>query len=99
MIFKNEDKPIIKRITSNSIYAQHSELDNNSVSEIKFLSLVVFDSAMFAELLWKRGDYEHATEYVQNGIECNIRIMERFREMKTNIKNDRHKILGMHTTG
>ena len=89
MIFKEEDKPIIKRMNSNSIYAHQSELDNNPISEIKFLSLVVFDSAMFAEILWQRGDYEHATEYVQNGIECNIRIMKRFREMKTNIKNDK----------
>lgn len=86
MNFKDEDKPIIKRITSNSIYARQSELDDNIVSEIIFLSLVVFDSAMFAETLWKRGDYEHATEYVQNGIECNIRIMKRFREIKYNIK-------------
>lgn len=86
MIFKEEDKVIIKRISSNSIYARQSELDNNPISEIKFLSLVVFDSAMFAETLWKRGDYEHATEYVQNGIECNIRIMKRFREIKHNMK-------------
>ena len=86
MNFKDEDMEIIKRINSNSIHAQQSESNNDPVAEVTFLSLVISDSVTFAELLWQRNDYEHTTEYVQNGIECNIRILSILREMKQNNK-------------
>ena len=89
MLFREEDKRIMKRLFSNSVHAQLSESNNKPIAEVEFLSLVIYDSAVLAEILWRRCDYEHATEYIQNGIECNIRIMERFREMKQNIKNDK----------
>jgi len=81
MIFKERDKAILKRITSNLLYAQRAELDKMPVQEMVFLSQVIMDSVLFGDILTKREDYMHAKEYMQVAIECNVRIMRLLREM------------------
>ena len=86
MNIKEAYKPILKRINSNSVRAQQSSY-GNPVNEIVYLSEVIKDSVVFAELLELDGDKVHAYDYLESAIKCNIRIISLLRAMRQGVKH------------
>ena len=65
MNFEENDKPLIKSISSNIIRIGRAE---DYISKVKYLTKVVEEATIFSSILKDRGDFEHSKEYIETAM-------------------------------